>query len=66
MVFNCSDRQLVISSGEASEQEFPPRVAYAGKTVFTIPIDIHPDTVSASKEKPASRRVIQSRDLMGE
>ena len=66
VVFNCSDRQLVISSGEASEQEFPPRITYAGKTVFTIPIDIHPDTVSASKEKPASRRVIQSRDLVGE
>ena len=66
VIFNCSDRQLVISSEEASEAEFPPRITYGGKTFFVIPIDIHPDTVSASKEKPASRQTIVYKELIGE
>ena len=65
VIFNCSDRQLVISSEEASESEFPPRILHGGKTFFAVPIDIHPDTVSASKEKPASRLIIGYRELIG-
>ena len=64
VIFNCSDRQLVISSVEASEVEFPPRIGYGGKTFFVIPIDIHPGTASASKEKPASRQVIDYMELV--
>ena len=64
VIFNCSDRQLVISSEEASGAEFPPRITYGGKTVFAIPIDIHPDIASASKEKPASRLTIGYKELI--
>ena len=64
VIFNCSDRQLAISSEEPSGAEFPPRITYGGKTFFVIPIDIHPDTASASKEKPSSRLVIGYRDLI--
>ncbi len=64
VIFNCSDKQLVISSEEALGTEFPPRVTYGGKTFFVIPIDIHPDTTSASREQPASRLVIGWRELV--
>ena len=64
VIFNCSERQLVISTEEASEVEFPPRIGYGGKTFFVIPIDIHPGTASASKEKPASRQVIDYMELV--
>ena len=64
VVFNCSDRQGVVSSDEESGAEFPPRITYGGKTFFVIPIDIHSDTDSASREKPASRLVIDRRDLV--
>ena len=64
VIFNCSDRQLVISSEEASGAEFPPRITYGGKTFFAIPIDIHPDIASASKEKPASRLTIGYKELI--
>ena len=66
VIFNCSGRPLVISPDEPSEPEFPPRLNYGGKTFFAIPVDIHPDTVSASKEKPASRITINYRELVGE
>ena len=66
VIFNCSDRQLVISSEEASGAEFPPRIEYGGKTFFVVSIDIHPDTDSASKEKPATRQVITYKELVGE
>ena len=66
VMFNCSDRQLVISSEEMSGAEFPPRTTYGGKTFFIVPIDIHPDTASASREKPASRQVIDYKELVGE
>ena len=66
VVFNCSNKQLVISPDESSEAEFPPRINYAGKTIFAISIDVHPDTISASKERPASRQVIGLKDLTGE
>ena len=65
VIFNCSDRQLVISSEEVSEAEFPPRITYGGKTFFAIPIDIHPGTASASKEKPGSRVTIGYKELIG-
>ena len=65
VIFNCSNRQLVISSGEGSEGEIPTRISYAGKTFFVIAIDVNPDTVSASREKPASRLAISANDLVG-
>ena len=66
VIFNCSDKKLVISSDEVSEPEVPPRLTYGGKTFFIISIDIHPDTISASKEKPASRITVSYRELAGE
>ena len=66
VIFNCSDRKLVISSNEVSKPEVPPRITYGGKTFFIESIDIHPDTVSASKEKPASRITVSQSELVGE
>ncbi len=63
VIFNCSDKQLAISPEEPSEAEFPPRITYGGRTFFVIPIDVHPGTASASKEKPSSRLVIGYKDL---
>ena len=64
VIFNCSDRQLAISPEEALGAEFPPRITYSGKTFFIVPIDIHPDMASASKEKPASRLTIDYKELI--
>ena len=66
VIFNCSERQLVVSSEEAPKAEFPPRITYDGKTFFVVPVNIHPDTASASKQKPASRLVIDYRELVDE
>ena len=66
VIFNCSDMQLVISHEESSEAEFPPRINYAGKTVFVISIDVCPDTTPASKERPTSRQMVSFMDLTGE
>ena len=65
VIFNCSTRQLVISSQDDSGQEFPPRVVFAGKTFFVIPIDVNPETATASKQSPDSRVVITHEDLVG-
>ena len=66
VIFNSSENQLVISHEESPETEFPLRVSYAGKTLFLITIDIHPDIDSASKEKPSNRRAVSVKDLVGE
>ena len=66
VIFNCSDKQLIISPGDAVEPETPCRIPYGGKTFFVIPIDIHSDAASASKEKPASRQTVNYRELTGE
>ena len=65
VIFNCSNKQLVISPRETSETEFPPRINYGGKTFFVIPIDIHPEVASASRERPADRQVVTSEELIG-
>ena len=66
VIFNCSDKRLVISPDDASESDFPPRIIYDGKTFFVVVIDIHPDTVSASKEKPADRIILKYNELISE
>ena len=63
--FNCSARRLVISPEEDSSIEFPPRIVHAGKTFFVVPIDVNPESASASKERPDSRVTITSEDLVG-
>lgn len=65
VIFNCSDKQLVIMPEESSEPEFPPRIHYVGKTFFVVPIDVHPDVVSASRERLANRVEIAATDLIG-
>ena len=65
VIFNCSDGQLTISAKEDSENEMPPRLTHGGKTIFAVTIDIHPNTASASKEKPASRVTIGYGELIG-
>lgn len=64
VIFNCSGRQLIIDPQDSSEQDFPPRINHGGKTYFVISIDVHPDTLSASRERPETRRVITSEDLL--
>ena len=66
VIFNCSDGPLVIASGQAPDAEFPPRITYGGKTFFIIPIDLNPDTASASKENPRSRVTIPYKELTGD
>ena len=65
VIFNCSTKQLVISPEETLEADFPPRISYGGKTFFVIPIDIHPEVASASRERPADRQVVTSEELIG-
>ena len=65
VIFNCSDKQLVISPEETLEADFPTRINYGGKTFFVIPIDIHPEVASASRERPADRQVITYEELIG-
>ena len=66
VIFNCSPGHLAISSGDAIKGAYPVRVAHAGKTFFIIAISVNPDAVSASKENPASRTVINFTDLIGQ
>ena len=66
VIFNCANRQLLISPDESAEPESPPRINYSGNTIFVISIDIHPDAVSASKEKPVTRQIVRFGDLIGE
>ena len=64
VIFNCSGQQLVIGAGESSEQSFPARINYGGKTFFVISIDAHPETPSASRERPGTRRDISHEQLI--
>ena len=65
VIFNCSDKQLVISPSSPSETDFPPRISYGGKTFFVISIDVHPNVPSASTERPADRIVISFEEIIG-
>ena len=65
VIFNCSGKRLVISSGEGSEEETPTRITYGGKTFVVISIDVHPDTPTASVEKPSSRFNVYVDELTG-
>ena len=55
VIFNCSDKRLVISSRDGSEEETPAGITYGGKTFFVVTIDVHPDTPTASVENPSGR-----------
>ena len=55
VIFNCSDKRLVVSSRDDTEYETPTRITFAGKTFFVTTIDVHPDTPTASVENPSSR-----------
>ena len=65
VIFNCSSNQLVITTDSESENEFPPRIVYGGKTFFIITIDVNPERDSASKEDPSGRVTIAARELTG-
>ena len=65
VIFNCTKKQLAISPDETPPLEFPPSIVHAGKTIFVIPIDIHPDMPSASKESPKGRQHITYQGLTG-
>ena len=65
VIFNCTNRQLAISPDETLLSAFPPSIVHAGKTIFVIPIDIHPYMPSASKENTKGRQQITYQDLTG-
>lgn len=65
VIFNCSDKQLVVSSEATPDTDFPPRIVYGGKTFFVIPIDVHSCVASASTERTADRRIISLEELTG-
>ena len=63
VIFNCSNKQLVISPETTSDVNFPPCITYGGKTFFIISIDIHPGVASASTESVTDRQVISFDEL---
>ena len=66
VTFNCSDRQLAISSEEPSGAEFPPRITYGGKTFFVIPIDIIPTQLRrARRSQQVGWSLVTRTSLMG-
>ena len=65
VIFNCSDRQLIVADTASQQVESPSRIKYANKTFFVFVIDMNPVTASASKENPSNRQVIDHRDLIG-
>ena len=64
VIFNCSDKQLVVPSDPPSA-DYPPQVIHGGKTFFVISIDVAPHGAPASKEKPADRYEISIEELIG-
>lgn len=65
VVYNCSDRQLIVTDTASQQAESPSRIKHANKTIFVFVIDVNPDTASASKENPSNRQVIDQQDLIG-
>lgn len=65
VIFNCSGKQLVISSRDGSEEETPTRITYGGKTFFVVAIDVHPDAPTASVESPSSLFSVYVDELTG-
>ena len=63
VIFNCSSNQLVITTDNEPENEFPPRIVHGGKTFFIVIIDVNPERDSASKEDPSGRVTIDSKEL---
>ena len=63
VIFNCSSNQLVITTDNEPENEFPPRIVHGGKTFFIVTIDVNPERDSASKEDPSGRVTIDSKEL---
>ena len=65
VIFNCSSHLMAITDTDSEPTETPTRIKHANKTFFVFVIDVNPETASASRENPSSRRVIQYRDLVG-
>ena len=65
VIFNCSERRLIITDTASRQAESPSRIKYANKTFFVFVIDVNPVTASASKENPSNRQVIDHRHLIG-
>ena len=65
VIFNCSGHQMLVEGANSEPTETPTRIKHASKTFFVFVIDVNPDTASASKENPSSRRVVQYGDLVG-
>ena len=64
-MFNCSDKQLSLPlDKQASGAEFPPRIVHADKTYFLLAIDVGPNRLSASKEKPGNRQEVTRETLI--
>ena len=64
VVFNFSDNQLVLSSDNEDDGEFPPRIVHDGKTVCLICIDLGVDRDPSSLEDPKGRTEVARSELV--
>ena len=62
VIFNLS--QKLLQFGKTSSDDYFPKIDAQNKTIFIIPVNIHPVTLSASKEKEAQIVVIEEEYLI--
>ena len=65
VIFNCSDKRLVVTSQDNLQGETPTRINHASRTFFVVVIDVNPNTPSASVENPSSRVNVYVDELTG-
>ena len=64
VIFNCSNRELVIIPEEGTDLEYPTRIDHGGKSYFVITINLNPNRLSASQEDPSSRVTVLHQQLV--
>jgi len=62
VVFNMSEKLLQF--GKNSSDDYFPKIEVQNKTIFVIPVNVHPITVPASKEKEAEIVLIEEEYLV--
>lgn len=62
VVFNLSEKLLQF--GKTSSDNYFPKIEAQNKTIFIVPVNIHPITISASREKEAQIAVIEQEYLI--
>lgn len=62
LVFNLSEKLLQF--GKNSSDDYFPKIQVQNKTIFLIPVNLHPITITASKEKEAQIVVFEEEYLV--